>query len=123
MEPALSTQVHQGETVQPIDWTGGALHALLRKKIPIATSFLYSYHFYHHVSHPVVQDLRRRFIEAMLSRSPDVVIFVEPANRPQPRGEGTSEHFPELERVLEENYQIVYSEPEFRILRHRLKQV
>lgn len=52
--------------MQPIDWTTGAVQALLRTEHPIGTRFLYDYHFYHHVQMPVIQKLRAQFVSQLI---------------------------------------------------------
>lgn len=56
-------QAHRqpGDTVVPLDWVEGALHAMLRAEMTPGTTFVYDFHFRHHVSSPYIQQLRARF--------------------------------------------------------------
>ncbi len=112
---ALSATLKPGDTVQPIDWTDGVIHAMLRLQLPIATPFLYDYHFYHDVDSPVIQSLRERFLQAMMTNRP--TLLVEATQRPRVSGVGTASSFPAFDRLVSEKYQVVYEEPDFRILR------
>ena len=62
----LTRHLRPGDRVQPLDWTGGAVHAMLLARAQLATPFMYDFHFYHHVSHPYIQRLRRRFLHALV---------------------------------------------------------
>src|SRR2546430_1427419 len=42
---AMRIYLRPGDTVQPIDWTDGVIHAMLRLEIPSATPFYYDYVF------------------------------------------------------------------------------
>lgn len=100
-------QAHLGEDdrVQPLDWTGGAVHGMLRAEAVVATPFICDYHFYHHVSQPYIQEIRRRFIAQLEEVKPRFVIDVK--NKPRPTGDDTSRSFPALEQLLRRDYRIV----------------
>jgi len=99
----LSARLEPGDHVQPLDWTGGAIHAMLLARAPLATSFLYDYHFHHHVSAPYIADLRHRFLRELSSARPSFVIEVE-TMRPWPKGKDTSSDFPALREFITANY-------------------
>ena len=73
MEAALRDHLKPGDTVQPLDWTGGAVHALLRTEARLATRFLYDYHFYHHIDRPIIATLRARFMGELERAAPRLV--------------------------------------------------
>src|SRR5262245_27919401 len=70
----LKHSLEPGDTVQPLDWTGGAVHAMLRARARLATSFIYDFHFYHHLEEPYIQSLRRRFLAELDRAHPRFVI-------------------------------------------------
>jgi len=99
----LKENVRAGEFVQPLDWTGGAVDAMLRSKVRLATPFIYDFHFYHHVSSPYIQRLRERFMNAMHRTRPTYVIRIE-SRKPWVTGVDTTHDFPALERFLRQHY-------------------
>lgn len=113
----LKETIREGDTIQPLDWTSGAIHAMLRIGVPIATPFFYNYHFYHHVSNNFIQELRRRFINAMERVRPNIVI--QTLKVPRPSGIDTTEQFSELDTLLKRDYRITYEEQDFRIYRRK----
>jgi hypothetical protein len=113
MEPALAAVWTPGQTIQPIDWTNGTIHAMLRLGARIGTPFFYDYHFHHNVSNPFIQELRARYITAFTVNRPDVVIRA--AQYPRPSGVDTDRAFPELDAILQSNYCAVTQDPDFTI--------
>ena len=111
----LETRLAPGDTVQPFDWTGGSIHGMLLARARLATRFLYDYQFYHHVSRPPIQKLRREFVREFVARRPRFVIRVQ-TNRAWPWGEDTSTQFPEIQRILERDYRVAFRGDGYRIL-------
>ena len=105
MAAYLRTHTGPGDTVQPLDWTGGAVHAMLLARVPLATPFVYDFHFYHHVSRPYIRALRERFVAALAAARPRVIIWVE-TDKPWVSGEDTTRKFPALETFLADHYRI-----------------
>jgi hypothetical protein len=110
----LQPRLQPGDTVQPLDWTGGALHAMLLARAVTATPYIYDYHFYHHVDDPFIRRIRARFIARLREQPPKFVIHV--LDEPRPLGPGTSTEFPELQRFLAEKYSIVRTGHGYEIL-------
>jgi hypothetical protein len=104
----LEENLEEGDTVQPLDWTVGAVHAMLLARARLATPFVYDYHFYHHVSRPYVQQLRARFLRALLAACPRFIVDVEPGVH-RVTGEDTDTRFPELRVHIEAHYREVAS--------------
>lgn len=102
----LEDRVRPGETVQPLDWTGGALHAMLNAGTPIATPFIYDFQFYHHVSTPYIQGLRRRFIADLEASRPRFILDMDDQSTIM-TGADTSTTFPALEALLAREYTLV----------------
>lgn len=105
------------DRVQPLDWTAGALHGMLQAKAPIATRFLYDYHFYHHPGHPVIQALRKEFMNALTQNPPRFVIDVD--NRYHPKSFADAPDFPQLQSWLKTHYRLAHQGKEYRILEYK----
>ncbi|UCG50535.1 MAG: hypothetical protein JSW58_10020 [Candidatus Latescibacterota bacterium] len=101
----LGTHLMPDDRVQPLDWTSGAVHALLLSHARVATPFVYDFHFYHHVSDPYIQNLRRKFITLLEREKPRFLVLMSDKDRPI--GEDTTTEFPELERFVDANYHVV----------------
>lgn len=99
----LKPRLEPGDTVQPLDWTGGAVHGMLQSEAPLATRFLYDFHFYHHVSSPYIRALRSRFISEFDAAQPRFVVEIE-SEKPWVWGYDTTREFPELRRRLLARY-------------------
>lgn len=117
METALRQHLRPGDTVQPLDWTGGAVHAMLRTEARLATRFLYDYHFYHHIDRPFIATLRARFMAELQQATPRLVLDVK--TKPRVSGPNTTDRFPELESYLKAHYRVVEDERAFRLLERR----
>jgi len=99
----LHSHLRASDTVQPLDWTGGAADAMLRSEARLATPFVCDFHFYHHISSPYIQALRRRFLEALNDRRPTVVIRIV-TRKPWVQGLDTTREFAELDGFLAAHY-------------------
>ena len=93
----LQSHLREGDTVQPLDWTGGALHAMLIAQAPIATRFIYDFHFYHHISTPYNRQLREEFMTELAARPPRFIIEIN-TNKPWVSGTDTTERIPRATR-------------------------
>lgn len=101
----LLARKRPGDAAQALDWTGGAIHAMLLARLPSATPYLYDVQFYHGVSTPYVRALRREFVEQLRSAAPRFVIQIQ-NHKPWVRGVGTTRRFRELESLLAERYRV-----------------
>jgi hypothetical protein len=115
----LRDHLRAGDLVQPLDWTGGAVHGMLDARAPLATRFMYDFHFYHHVDTPYTKRLRREFLRALATGRPRFVIQVFDG-RPWPSGPGTTHEFPMLQQMLESDYRVVREGETYRILERTL---
>ena len=118
MSDYLKKHLRTGDTVQPLDWTGGAVHAMLLAEAQLATRFMYDFHFYHHIDSPYIHKLRRQFIKELRKARPRFVLYVY-ENRPWPQGENTTGEFPELKMFMEHNYIPVKNGDSYQILETR----
>ncbi len=116
----LESNLPQGDTVQPLDWTGGSIHAMLIAEAKLATRFMYDYHFYHDVSNPYIQGLRETFIKELETAQPRYIIQVI-ENKPWVSGVDTTREFPELEELLTENYSLAFEGDGYIILEKAAK--
>jgi hypothetical protein len=99
----LVNNLQPGDTVQPLDWSNGAVHAMLAAKAVPATRYLYDFHFYHHISEPEIQFLRQDLISQLTRSKPKLIIqFVE--DRPWVNGPDTTREFSELQQFIKNNY-------------------
>jgi hypothetical protein len=115
----LRDELPPGETVQPLDIVEGVVDGMRRSHTPLATSFIYDFHFYHHVDHPFVVALRERFLGELESSRPYFVIESLPGRRVRPFGHGTEQEWPALNEFLRDRYEIHRSEDGFRWWRRR----
>jgi len=112
----LDARLEPGDRVQPLDWSSGALHGMLVAEAPLATRFVYDYHFYHHVSDPEIQRLRRQFESELRASPPRFLIRITDESKPWLRGRGTTRRYVALDRFVAEGYREAYSGPGYQIL-------
>ncbi len=109
----LEKNLEAGDTVQPLDWTGGTLLAMLETRAHIATPYVFDFYFYHHVSHPYIQSLRADFMNELQLASPRFIVEVIAADKPWVTGPDTSREFPELRAFLNENYSVTIQKDDY----------
>lgn len=117
MEQALRTWLPEGGRVQPIDWTSGVIHAMLRQKVLPATPYLYDYHFHHHVGSDINIRLRARFMVALRAASPE--LMMKARDFPRVSGLNTSVRFAQRDAFLAQHYRLVEEDPDFRVYLRR----
>ena len=100
----LNWHMEPGDKVQPLDWTGGAVHAMLITKAQIATPFVYDFHFYHHISHEYIQNLREQFLKSLNTSKPRFIIQM--TSKPWVSGLDTTRDFEELQRLFDTDYSV-----------------
>jgi hypothetical protein len=111
----LENNLQAGDTVQPLDWTGGTMLAMLETRARIATPYIFDFYFYHHVSQPYIQKLRADFMNDLRSSSPRFIIEVTAIDKPWITGPDTSREFPELREFLNKNYSIAIQKDDYTI--------
>jgi hypothetical protein len=114
----LEERTEPAATIQPLDWTGGAVAAMLETRSALATQFLYDFHFYHHVNSKYIRELRADFLEQLRSSHPEVVIRITAPDKPWVWGSNTGP-FPELEALLSQEYHLARKGPGYAILERR----
>lgn len=100
----LKLHLNPWDKVQPLDWTGGAVHGMLLSKSVIATPYIYDFLFYHHISEQYIQRIRKIFIKQLKEEKPRFIIDM--IAKPRPIGKDTTREFPELQKFIFENYNI-----------------
>jgi hypothetical protein len=111
----LDENLQTGDTVQPLDWTGGTLLAMLQVRAPLATKYVFDFYFYHHVSNPYIQNLRNDFLTQLAEEKPRFIVEVTAIDKPWITGEDTTKDFPALREYLNENYTVEVSKDDFLI--------
>ncbi|MDO8835341.1 MAG: hypothetical protein Q7V01_07075 [Vicinamibacterales bacterium] len=104
----LAHRAQPGDLVQPLDWSGTALHAMLLRGAPIATALAEDVHLYHHADNPFVQRLRTSFVRDLRRTRPRFILDVAASGwAPSP---DSQRPFRELAVVLSSDYQAVFEE-------------
>lgn len=109
----LENNLEAGDTVQPLDWTGGTLLAMLETRTHIATPYVFDFYFYHHVSEPYIQSIRADFMKELQTANPRFIIEVTAIDKPWVSGPDTSREFPELRKFLNEQYSITIQKDDY----------
>ncbi|MEZ4726561.1 MAG: glycosyltransferase family 39 protein [Caldilineaceae bacterium] len=117
----LATHLSPTDTVQPLDWNGGALHAMRITEAVVATPFIFDFQFYHHVSTPYIRQLRKNFLTELEQTMPTFVIDVYKVGDdiPEISGVDTTHEFPALREFIEQQYRKDYVGNGFDIFRKR----
>jgi hypothetical protein len=115
----LEENLKDGDTVQPLDWTGGALLAMLETRAHIATPYVFDFYFYHHVSTPYIQSLRADFMSDLQDAHPRFIVEVTAIDKPWISGQDTTREFPELRAFLNANYSVTIHEDDYVIYERR----
>lgn len=113
----LASRVSPAETVQVLDTTEGGMHALLLRGLRQPTRFVYDFHFFHDVDHPVIRALRSELIWGLYAGRPALIVLFE---RGWPGGGyDRVEQFPELSLLLASQYRLDREDREYRIYAKR----
>ncbi len=102
----LSAELRPGDTVQPLDWTNGAVQAMLIAGARPATRFVYSFSFYHHITNPYIKRLRREFMAELEQAQPRFIVKMT-NGYPGVRGLDTTDDFLALDRFIAAEYTLV----------------
>jgi hypothetical protein len=111
----LNKHLSPSDKVQSLDWIGGTTHAMLLSKAVVATPYVTDFQFYHHVSNPYIQKLRKHFLAGLKQEMPAFIIHMDA--KPRVSGLDTSYSFPELESFIKRNYRKDYTGNGFEIFR------
>jgi hypothetical protein len=111
----LEQHLEAGDTVQPLDWTGGTLLAMLETRASLATSYVFDFYFHHHISDPYIQSLQSDFMTQLQETQPRFIIEVTAIDKPWVSGHDTSREFSELRAFLDEYYSITIQGEDYSI--------
>ncbi|MDM8557615.1 glycosyltransferase family 39 protein [Candidatus Parabeggiatoa sp. HSG14] len=111
----LNEHLSPTDKVQPLEWIGGAVHAMLISETIVATPYLTDFQFYHHVSNPYIQKLRKNFMTKLKGEMPTFIIEVYETSRVS--GLDTTDKFPELKEFIKQHYKQDYTGDGFDIFR------
>jgi hypothetical protein len=92
---------------------------MLENRAPIATSYVFDFYFYHHISNPYIQSLRADFMTQLSESKPRFIIEVTAIDKPWVSGEDTSRDFPELRAFLNEYYSVTMEKEDYIIYERR----
>ncbi len=102
----LQSHMKPGDTVQPLDFTGGAIHAMLLAKAEIATPYPYDILFLYPVSSSYIQELRQKFLKSLSEGNSRFVISIL-NDRQWISGPDSTREFNELQSQLDSHYRKV----------------
>lgn len=101
----IADNLRPGDRVQPMDWTGGALHAMLKNKAEIGTRFMFDIQFYHHGDREAPQRWRKVFLKELRANRPAMVVIMK--IRAMPTGDQVFTDFPEFQDYLRNYHPVV----------------
>jgi hypothetical protein len=113
----LETRVRPGDTVQVLDTTDGAVHALLRLGLREPTRFVYDFHFFHDVDAPQIRALRAELVRDLDAHPPRAIVLFEhawPAG-----GYARIDGFPALAERLATRYMLAVERAGYRLYAKR----
>jgi hypothetical protein len=117
IEQYLRANLRSGDRVLPLDVTGGAVHAMYRCHAALAGRFLYDFHFYHHVSTPIVRSLRSEVVATLENDPPRFVVQFPGVWHPT--GNDCAADFPAFDSLLATRYEPRETAAHYRILERR----
>jgi hypothetical protein len=109
----LGRRLAPGDTVQVLDVSDGALHALLRLGVRQPTRFIMDYCFFHEAHLPVVRAMRAEFVTALEAAPPRFIVLM--------RGAAIGgdydriKDFPALAELLARRYDVVDTRDGYRL--------
>jgi hypothetical protein len=102
----LQSHLKAGDTVQPLDFTGGAIHAMLLAKAEIATPYPYDILFLYPVSSSYTQNLRQKFLKSLNEGNSRFIISIV-GDRQWISGPDSTREFNELQSQIDSHYRKV----------------
>lgn len=121
MAEELRAEVPPGETVQPLETVTGAVDAMWRADVPMATPFVFDIVFYYRPDLPVIRRWRQRFLDELDRSRPYFILESTGGYRARPYGPGSDNTFPELDAWIRANYDDYRDQGSFRWWRRRAR--
>jgi hypothetical protein len=115
----LQSRMDKETTVLPLDVVSGAIHGMYRVKTRLAGRFIHDFYYYHHTDKPIIQKFRRELLQTLADHPPQFIIRVHDTWRPI--GPYSDRSFPELECILETQYEPALNSKRFVILQRKPK--
>lgn len=113
----LGRRLSPGDTVQVLDVSDGALHALLRLGVRQPTRYIMDYSFFHEVHRPVVRAMRAEFMAALEAAPPRFIVLMRGAGPGS--GYDRITRFPELAELLARRYDGIETRDGYRLYTRR----
>lgn len=107
----IRLHLQPGETIQPIDQGGPSTLYLLQSGAPLATPYLGSFLFLHHIHEPYVQNAQAQFLNDLQTKPPKLFLVMTDFTRPS--GPDTIPAIPQLQEFLQAHYQVIWKHPTF----------
>lgn len=107
----LKERLQPGDTVQPLDLTGGMIHGMLQAEARIATPFIYYFHFLHSINTEYIQNLRKRFLTDLAAAKPRFILKRHPAKGAFVTGVNTTKEFKEVDDFIAKYYKPAKKDP------------
>jgi hypothetical protein len=113
----IREHLQPGETIQVIEQGGPSTLYLLQAEAVLATPYLGSFMFLHHVHDPYVQRAQQDLIQRLRENSP--ALFLVMADFTRPSGVDTITEIPGLKDFLNTNYEVIRKHPSFTFWKYR----
>jgi hypothetical protein len=113
----LQQHLQPGDTLQVIDQGGPSTLYLLRAQAVLATPYLGSFVFLHHINEPYVQQAQKKFLQQLQLKKPKLMMVMTDFTRPS--GQDTLAEIPGLKKFLAEHYQPLWQQPAFTIWQYQ----
>ena len=117
MMKSINENLPPGGTIQTLDLTGGALNALYRLQLPMATRFTYDFYLYTRITNPYVRKLQREFLEELTKAHPALIVISSYSWPELALGYGKIDRIIGLQDLLASDYTIVVDRPDYRVYR------
>lgn len=121
MAEELRAELPPGESVQPLETVTGAVDAMWRADVPMATPFVFDIVFYYRPDLPVIRRWRQRFLDELDRSRPYFILESTGGYRARPYGPGSDNTFPELDAWIRANYDDYRDQGSFRWWRRRAR--
>ncbi|HSC76321.1 MAG TPA: hypothetical protein VLB90_08810 [Pseudomonadales bacterium] len=106
-----------GDTIQIIEQGGPSTLYLLQADAVLATPYLGSFMFLHHIHEPYVQQAQQDFLQRLQEKPPKLFLVMTDFTRPS--GINTITEIPGLKDFLNMHYQVEWKHPAFTIWKYR----
>jgi hypothetical protein len=107
----ITQHLKPGETIQPIDQGGPSTIYLLKANAVLATPYLGSFMFLHHINQPYVQKAQKNFLQLLNEKPPALILFMTDFTKPS--GADTITEIPGLNDFLTRHYRVIRKDPLF----------